>query len=210
MDRPINIPVLSPEEIRVLGSLIEKSKTTPDYYPMTINAITQACNQKTSRNPVVEYSEETVSTAISNLKAISLVATAIGGGSRTIKYEHNFTTLYPVTDAELAILCLLFLRGPQTPGELNTNAARLYNFTSLEHVSEVLNKLMHHYEPFVKEMPKRPGQKETRYIHLLGDDKVITEAATAAPNPDERIAALEQRVSQLEDEVRRLKGGDSA
>src|SRR6187401_706384 len=128
------IPHLTPPEIRVLGSLMEKSKTTPDYYPMTLNALTAACNQKTSRSPVVEYDEETVVEALNSLKGQSLVATAIGGGSRVVKYKHNFTTVYDISPEELSILCLLMLRGPQTPGELNTNSARLYEFKSLEEV----------------------------------------------------------------------------
>src|SRR3954464_9762497 len=120
MDNVKPLPNLSAEEQRVLGALIEKSKTTPDYYPMTLNALTAACNQKTSRSPVVDYDEETVVMALNSLKGQSLVATAIGGGSRVIKYKHNFVTVFDISPEELAILCLLMLRGPQTPGELNT------------------------------------------------------------------------------------------
>jgi uncharacterized protein YceH (UPF0502 family) len=162
------LPELSPEEIRVLGSLLEKNKTTPDYYPMTLNALTAACNQKSSRKPVVEYEEQTVSQAISRLKALSLVATAIGSGTRTIKYKHNFSTVYPLNEASQAILCLLFLRGPQTPGELNTNAGRLHEFTSLESVLETLVTLQSANPPFVVELPKQAGQKEKRFAHCFG------------------------------------------
>jgi uncharacterized protein len=197
------LPVLSAEELRVLGALIEKSKTTPDYYPMTVNALTAACNQKTSRKPVVDYSEETVISAIHSLKSRSLVATAVGGTSRAVKYKHNFTTVYPLSNAELAILCLLFLRGPQTPGELNTNSGRLHEFSSLEGVHDALNKLME--ADFVKELPKRPGQKEARFTHLLGetinqdDDDSMEEFQGKSPS------ALEVRVSALENEVAELK-----
>src|SRR4051812_23163118 len=153
------LPILTAVEIRVMGALMEKSKTTPDYYPMTLNALTAACNQKTSRKPVVEYDEATVVIGLNSLKGQSLVSTAVGGSIRTVKYKHNFATIFPVSDAELAVLCLLFLRGAQTPGELNTNSARLYEFKSLESVHDVLNKLMHAEIPFVKELAKRAGQK---------------------------------------------------
>ena len=175
MDSTTNLPLLNPIEIRVLGALIEKSKTTPDYYPMTLNALTSACNQKSSRKPVVDYDEETVVMALNNLKSQSLVSTAVGGSIRAVKYKHNFTTVYPLSDGELAIMCLLFLRGPQTPGELNTNSARLHEFRSLESVVECLNKLINSESPFVKELPKRSGQKETRFAHLLGGEIIIDE-----------------------------------
>lgn len=210
MDLNKSLPMLSDVELRVLGSLIEKSKTTPDYYPMTINAITAACNQKTSRKPVVNYDEETVMSAINNLKGQSLVSTAVGGSIRSVKYKHNFTTLYPVSPAELAVLCLLFLRGPQTPGELNTNSARLYEFHSLEEVHEVLEKLIHSDIPFVKELPKRPGQKETRYIHLLGEHIEQEEEAyedttsISLNNVNERLTNAEAEIAKLKETVDRL------
>src|SRR3954463_4079453 len=154
-DRPL--PFLSPEEVRVLGALMEKSKTTPDYYPMTLNSLTAACNQKTSRNPVVEYDEETVVLALNSLKGQSLVATAVGGGSRTQKYKHNITTVFELEVSELVVLCLLMLRGPLTAGEINSNSGRLYEFASLEEVYNVLNKLSAGETPFIKELSKRPG-----------------------------------------------------
>lgn len=200
-----SLPVLSASELRVLGALIEKSKTTPDYYPMTLNALTAACNQKTSRHPVTDYDEETVVMALNSLKGQSLVATAVGGGSRVVKYKHNFTTVYDMEAAELAILCLLMLRGPQTPGELNTNSGRLYEFRSLEEVHSVLNKLMNPEMPYVKELVKRPGQKEARFAHLLGgeisseDDELPQEPAR------KHVSELEARVIQLEHEVAELK-----
>ena len=157
-----DLPLLNAVELRVLGSLIEKSVVTPDYYPMTLNSLTAACNQKSSRKPVVEYDEETVVMALNNLKAMSIAATAVGGSSRVLKYKHNFTTVYPMSQGELAILCLLFLRGPQTPGELNTISGRLHEFQSLESVHDALNKLAQAQPPFVKEIAKRAGQKETR------------------------------------------------
>lgn len=211
------LPILNEVEIRVLGSLIEKSKTTPEYYPMTLNAITTACNQKSSRKPVVEYDEETVVIALNSLKAQSLVATAVGGTSRSIKYKHNFTTVYPMSEGELAILCLLFLRGPQTPGELNTNSGRLHEFHSIESVIETLHKMSEGETPFVKELPKRHGQKEARFMHLLTDvivedlDDVPAEPARKSVNEMEsRIVALEKELAEVKQTltnlIKELKG----
>ncbi len=200
------LPILNAIEIRVLGSLIEKSKTTPDYYPMTVNAITLACNQKSSRHPVVEYSEETVLNAIKSLKAQSLVSIAIGGGSRAVKYKHNFLTLYPLLPAELAIMCLLFLRGPQTPGELNTNSARLHEFSSLASVHEVIDKLGSQQPPFVKETSKRAGQKETRIIHTFGENVDSEEGETTAEAPvAKKQSDVELRLAQVEKELAEVK-----
>lgn len=205
MENSTALPHLNDIEIRVLGSLIEKSVTTPDYYPMTLNSLTAACNQKSSRKPVVDYDEETVVLALNSLKAQSLVATAVGASIRATKYKHNFLTLYPCSEGELAVLCLLFLRGPQTPGELNTNSGRLHEFHSLEAVHEVLNQLSTCEPPFVKELPKRPGQKEARFAHLLGDiiesdeEHVIQEPARRSVNE------MEQRIIHLENEVADLK-----
>jgi uncharacterized protein YceH (UPF0502 family) len=200
------LPILTDVELRVLGSLIEKSKTTPDYYPMTLNSITAACNQKTSRKPVVDYSEETVQAALNSLKARSLVATAVGGTSRSTKYKHNFTTVYPLSNAELAVLCLLFLRGPQTPGELNSNSGRLHEFQSLESVLETLNKLAHTEPPFVKELPRRPGQKEVRFTHLLGEmpPEPEEEAPHQGSDLETRLEAVEQELLQLKETIMKI------
>src|ERR1700740_1716798 len=168
MDTPQNLPVLDDAELRVLGSLMEKSRTTPDYYPMTINSLTAACNQKTSRNPVVQYNEETVVLALNTLKRRGLISTATGGTDRVVKYKHNFAIVFPVIPSEVAIICLLILRGPQTPGELNTNSGRLYEFDSIEDVQEALERLSSSEPPYLKQLSRRPGQKEVRYVHLLG------------------------------------------
>lgn len=199
------LPVLTDEEIRVLGALIEKSKTTPEYYPMTLNALTAACNQKSSRKPVVEYDEETVVIALNSLKAMSLVSTAVGGSSRTIKYKHNFTTVYPLSEGELAILCLLFLRGPQTPGEINTNSGRLHEFSSIESVIETLNKMSLGEIPFVKELAKRPGQKEARFIHLLTDKVPDMSDETHEEPARKSVSELEARLSKVENELGDVK-----
>lgn len=205
MNSESTLPILNAVELRVLGSLMEKSKTTPEYYPLTLNALTAACNQKSSRKPVVEYDEETVVIALNSLKSQSLVSTAVGGTSRTTKYKHNLTTIYPLTNGEFAILCLLFLRGPQTPGELNTNSGRLHEFSSIESVIETLHHLADKEQPFVKELPKRPGQKEARYAHLFGE---ITEDTTEdlIDEPARKsVNTLEARITQLETELAQVK-----
>jgi uncharacterized protein YceH (UPF0502 family) len=199
------LPMLSPEELRVLGTLIEKSKTTPDYYPMTLNALTAGCNQKTSRKPVVDYDEPTAMAAINSLKGQDLVSTAVGGGSRVIKYKHNFLTRYPISDAGLAILCLLFLRGPQTPGELNTNSGRLHEFSSLESVLEALNILSQPEHGFVKELPRRSGQKEARYTHLFGGEIIQDEDTMPVESSGRPVSDLEERLSTVERELAEVK-----
>ena len=158
MDYSQNQPKLSSEEIRVLGSLMEKSRTTPDYYPMTINSLTAACNQKSARKPVVQYDEDTVVRTLDTLKKKGLISTATGGSSRAIKYKHNFAIVFPVVPAEVALICLLFLRGPQTPGELNTNSGRLYEFESLDDLQEILEKLSTGDVPYLTQLPRRAGQ----------------------------------------------------
>ena len=167
MESAQTLPVLNAEELRVLGVLMEKSKTTTEYYPMTVNAITLACNQKTSRKPVVQYSEQTVVLTLDALKRKSLISTATGGSSRAIKYKHNFAIVFPVTPQEVAIICLMILRGAQTPGELNTNSGRLFEFESLEELQSVLERLAGAEVPYVLQLPRKAGQKEMRYIHLL-------------------------------------------
>ena len=155
----MELPVLDAAELRVLGALMEKAKTTPDYYPMTINGLTAACNQKTSRKPVVNYDEETVVLALNSLKKRGLVSTATGGSSRAVKYKHNFAIAFPVLPSEVAIICLLMLRGTQTPGELNTNSGRLYEFESIEEVVTVLDKLAADEPSYVVQLHQAPRPK---------------------------------------------------
>ncbi len=204
MDNEIKIPVLSPEQIRVLGSLMEKAKTTPDYYPMTMNGLVAACNQKTSRKPVVNYDEEAIGAALNSLKIGGLMSTATGGSSRATKYKHNFAIVYPLLPSEVAVMCLLFLRGPQTPGEINTNSGRLHEFETLEEVNQTLEKLAE--EGYIKQLPKRPGQKEQRYAHLFSGDVEFTEEDFATEEtPTRSNSALEERVAKLETELAELK-----
>jgi len=203
MDTPITLPVLDAIELRVLGSLMEKSKTTPDYYPMTMNGLIAACNQKTSRNPVVQYDEETVALALNTLKKRGLISTATGGSIRGVKYKHNFAIVFPVIPAEVAIICLLILRGPQTPGELNTNSGRLHEFESIEEVQAVLEKLSSPAMPFLMQLPRRPGQKEARYAHLLGGIPEFNDEAEDTNG--KHTGSLEVRVAKLENDLAELK-----
>lgn len=204
MDTPQTLPVLTDTELRVLGSLMEKSKTTPDYYPMTLNGLTVACNQKTARKPVVDYDDNTVMQALDTLKRKGLISTATGGSSRAIKYKHNFGIVFPVVPAEVAVICLLILRGPQTPGEINTNSGRLYEFEDLDEVNSMLEKLAGGDMPYVVQLPKRPGQKEVRYRHLLGGTMVEDDAQDDAPRAS-RSAELEERLTKVENELAELK-----
>jgi len=204
MDSPTTLPLLDAEEVRVLGVLMEKAKTTPDYYPMTINSLIAACNQKTSRKPVVQYDEPTVAQTLNTLKKRGLVSTATGGSDRVVKFKHNFAIVFPVIPAEVAIIALLMLRGPQTPGELNTNSGRMHEFESIEEVQETLERLSTSEPPYVVQLPRKAGQKEARYAHLLSGIPEVTE------DDDEEVtirssSGLEARVTKLEQELAELK-----
>lgn len=208
MEETNNLPILSAEELRVLGVLLEKSKTTPEYYPMTLNGLQTACNQKTSRKPVVSYDENTIISALDTLRKRGLISTVIGGGSRVTKYKHNVAIQYPLIPQDLAVLCLLLLRGPLTPGEINSNAGRLFDFESIEEVQEVLNRLQEHAPPFVRQLSKRTGQKEVRYIHLLGEvneEEYEALSQTTDNTPSSLVQALEERVATLEEQLAKLK-----
>jgi len=205
MDSPKTLPVLDAPELRVLGVLMEKSKTTPDYYPMTINALTVACNQKSSRRPVVEYDEDTVAQALNTLKRRGLISTATGGSIRSVKYKHNFAIVFPVLPSEVAIICLLMLRGPQTPGELNTNSGRMHEFESIEEVQGVLERLNSPEMPFLMQLPRRPGQKEVRYAHLLCGVPEINDDDYAEEPHVRHPGGLEARVVKLETDLAELR-----
>ncbi|WP_276088340.1 YceH family protein [Pedobacter sp. JY14-1] len=211
MEEQKALPSLTAEETRVLGVLMEKARTTPEYYPMTINAITVACNQKTSRKPVVQYDDQTVTLTLDTLKRKGLVSTATGGSSRAIKYKHNFAIVYPVLPAEVAVICLLMLRGAQTPGELNTNSGRLYEFDSLEEVQDVLEKLAAPEFPYVVQLPRRAGQKEARYAHLLSgmpdlsqEDQEDEGYTRPASDVEQRLAVVEEELAKLKEEFGKL------
>lgn len=199
------LPDLDAAEQRIIGALIEKSKTTPDYYPMTLNGLTAACNQKTSRNPVTNYSEEIITLTLDRLKSKGLIATVTGGSSRVTKWKHNLGLVYGLLPDELAVICLLLLRGPLTPGEINSNAGRLYEFDHIEEVQSVLHKLMEGDMPYVQQLEKRPGQKETRYAHLLGQQFAVE----SDPDPTTAISSIPEdlamRISRLEQGFEELK-----
>ena len=199
------LPQLTPEEIRVLGALLEKSKTTPDYYPLTLNGLITACNQKSSRNPLVDYDDETVIHALDQLKKKQLSAQVIGDG-RTLKYRHTISATYSLDPAETALLCLLFLRGPLTPGEIKSNAGRLYEFDDLAEVQRLLEQLMAYETPYIKVLPKQIGQKEARYVHLFApvNEAELMEEKKATGNGALSYQELQQRIEQLEQKVETL------
>jgi uncharacterized protein YceH (UPF0502 family) len=199
------LPLLSDQEIRVLGSLIEKSRTTPDYYPMTLNSLTAACNQKSARKPVVEYDEGTIILTLDSLKKKGLISTATGGSSRSTKYKHNLAIVFPIVPAQLVIICLLLLRGAQTPGELNTNSGRLYEFETLDEVNEVIEQLVNFEPSFLVQLPKRTGQKEVRYMHLFGGEPQIEEDEPFSEPARKSVNELEQRIQTLEENYANLK-----
>jgi uncharacterized protein YceH (UPF0502 family) len=205
--------ILNDAETRVLGALVEKQVTTPEYYPLTLNALVQACNQKNNRNPVVTYSEETVSDAIESLRAKNLVYVFYGSTSRVPKYKHMVPEVFDLNPQELALVCVLMLRGHQTVGELRSRSDRLYNFSSLQEVEETLNSLAaKEPDSLVLKLPRQFGQKETRYAHLLSGEIDLghfveaeqTEAAEQHPRRD-RVLALEQEVESLHAEIETLR-----
>jgi len=199
--------MLTDIETRVLGSLIEKQVTTPEYYPLTLNALTLACNQKNNRYPVTSYSDNQVAEAVESLREKNLAYVFYGSTSRVPKYKHVAPEVLHLSHPELALMCVLMLRGAQTVGELRGNAARLHDFSSLEEVEETLNGLISREpEPLVARVPRQPGQKEGRFAHLLSgeiDIEAMAMVEVPAANPSRR--SLEQRVDALTAEVEQLK-----
>ena len=191
-------------ETRVLGALVEKQVTTPEYYPLTLNALTLACNQKNNRHPVSAYAENEVAEAVESLREKNLAYVYYGSTSRVPKYKHVMPEVLHLTPAETALMCVLMLRGPQTPGELRGNAARLHEFAGLDEIEQTLNGLIsHEQEPFVVRLPRQAGQKEVRFAHLLsGEVQVDAVAETPRVSPRE---SLEQKVEKLTAEVENLK-----
>ena len=188
-------------ELRVLGCLIEKQRTTPDVYPLSLNALRLACNQSTNRDPVVDYDEATIRSALENLSRRGWVRLASGQGSRAAKYRHLFDEALSLNEDELSLLAVLMLRGPQTLGELKQRTERLHRFASLPEVEETLGALIE--RELVERLPRAPGQKEERFAQLLGgdDEAVSVPAAPDARPPDD----LEQRLGRLEQAVRELQ-----
>lgn len=206
--------ILNPVEVRVLGSLIEKQVTTPEYYPLTLNALTNACNQISNRDPVVSFDEKTVVRAIESLREKQL-AWMVTGSGRVPKYEHRLAEALNLAEQEIAVLCVLMLRGPQTTGEIRGRTGRLYEFQELSEVELTLQALMSaDPQPLVVKLPRQAGMKESRYAHLLAGEVQVEEheaaprlepAALEVRAENERIARLEETVERLGQEFTELK-----
>jgi len=193
--------LLDPTEVRVLGALMEKEATTPEYYPLSLNALVNACNQKTNREPVTDYDDDTVADALASLREKHFALT-ITGGSRVNKYQQRISETLNLGRRESAVLCVLFLRGPQTLGEIKDRSERMFAFADLAETETVLDKL----SSLVKKLPRLPGQKEARYVHLLSgepDLEAMAEPSSAAPPT--RVAQLEQDLRDLRSEFDDLK-----
>jgi uncharacterized protein YceH (UPF0502 family) len=199
-----------PVELRVLGCLIEKQRTTPDVYPLSLNALRLACNQATSREPVVDYDEATIRRALDALGRRGWTRLASGPGSRAAKFRHLFDEALGLDGAQISLLAVLMLRGPQTPGELKQRTERLHRFDTLEQVEQVLAALGG--RELVTELARRPGRKEARYAHLLGGEpepgpppEVEARPPASAPPGDDRLGALEEAVAELRAAVAALR-----
>jgi hypothetical protein len=203
--------ILTPIQVRVLGSLIEKKETTPEQYPLTLNALRTACNQKTARQPVTNYTEGEVGRTARELESLGYVREA--WGARTARYEHLAGKLLGLQNKGLALLCPMMLRGPQTPGELKINASRLFAYTDLDDVHYVLQRLAEHEPPLVMALPRMPGQKEVRYCQLLNGEPDLAELAALAAlsgaadsvGVAARVDALEEALESLQEVVAELR-----
>ena len=212
---------LTPAETRVLGCLLEKERTTPDIYPLTLNSLTSACNQLTNRDPVTTLSEREIENALDGLRQKKLATVIFGAGSRVQKYRHIVPEIYNFSPQESALLCVLLLRGPQTAGELRSRAERLAPFPTLADAENVLNGLAEGSEPLVRLLPARPGQKERRYVQLLSGEPApmaehngepstrhapAEEPSGGASEMSGRVEALESEVAELRAQLARLQG----
>lgn len=207
---------LSPAELRVVGSLVEKEITTPEYYPLTLNALVNACNQKSNRDPVMNLTDKEVENIIEDLRESRLVWQMSLAGSRVPKYEHNLRSLFQFSDQEIALLCVLMLRGPQTVGELRTRTERMARFSSTEEVESVLKGLAEKETPLVLELSRKPGQKESRFVQLFSEpptedsaeipgDLVVTEPGEGTVRLSDRVSMLEAEVGKMREEMAELR-----
>jgi uncharacterized protein len=203
---------LSGEQLRVLGCLLEKQRTTPDAYPLSLNSLRLACNQSTNRDPVVDYDETVIRDALHRLERRGLTRLASGAGSRAPKYRHLLAEALPMDAGEQAVMCVLMLRGAQTPGELKQRGERMHGFAGLDELQQTLVRLI--ARGLVERLDRRPGQKEERYAHRLGEEPEAAAAERAIEDPrpahdrpaaHENGAGLEQRVARLEREVAELR-----
>ena len=200
--------LLTEIEARVVGSLVEKQLTTPEYYPLTMNALIAACNQKSNREPVVVYDEQTVQKALDDLRDKNIVYVFYGSTSRVPKYKHIMPDVYELEPSETAALAVLMLRGPQTVGEIRGRSGRMYDFRDLSDVSETLDSLAKRDEPLVVKLPRVPGQSESRYAHLLCGEVTSyapPERVSRGSANDERVEKLEQEVGSLRTELDEFK-----
>jgi uncharacterized protein len=205
----LNHEVLNRMEARVLGALIEKDITTPDYYPLSLNALMNACNQKNNRDPVMALDENAVADALSSLQEKRLAGPASGADSRVTKYEHRLQEVFNFDRREIAVICVLLLRGAQTPGELRGRCERMYRFETLEDVASTLDRLARREPPLIAMLPRQPGMKESRYMHLFEGRQAVPEAEDplhASPPAHESMrGAVAERLSNLEQEVAELR-----
>lgn len=203
MDQPLDAIAL-----RVLGSLIEKESTTPDNYPLTINALVAACNQSTNREPVMSLDEATIRSALDDLKRSGLVHEVYRSDSRAKRLRHVLAEKLSLHPAEMALLCVLMLRGPQTTGEIRTRSARMFEFRDLKHVEVTLDALMTLSTPLVAQLPRQPGQKEVRYAQLLGEEAPVIAVEPKRTHDEasaDRLVALEQEVDTLRSQLAELR-----
>jgi hypothetical protein len=209
----MDLVILSEAETRVLGSLIEKDTTTPDYYPLSLNALVNACNQKNNRDPVMNLDEDTVRQALGSLQQNRLAGPARGADSRVTKYEHRLQEVFNFTRGEIAIFCVLLLRGPQTAGELRGRSERMHRFEELDDVQSTLQRLMQRDPPLVKALSRQPGTKESRYAQLLSGNSESWEASVrqdppvlspSSTLPGDRVLRLEGEVGELRRAVQEL------
>jgi uncharacterized protein len=200
------INILTAIEARVLGALIEKDITTPDYYPLSLNALVNACNQKNNRDPVMTLDEESVRHALATLQEKRMAGPASGADSRVTKFEHRLQEVFNFDRREMAIVCALLLRGPQTPGELRSRSDRMYHFEALEDVISTLDRLAQRDPPLARILPRQPGTKESRYTHLFsGEPEIDTTDASVERALSPGSAGAADRLTQVEEEVTRLR-----
>ena len=200
--------LLDPVEVRVLGALVEKQLTTPEYYPLTLNALRTACNQKSNRDPVVDFDDKTVVRALESLRDKQLARQVSGGDQRVPRYYHLLPERLALEDPAAAVVCVLMVRGPQTTGEIRSRSSRLHEFADLQAVEAILTELMEREEALAVLLPRQAGRKERRYAHLLAGPPEVP--AEEDQGPVEAVAlevrAENQRLADLEDEVERLRG----
>ena len=200
--------ILTEIEARVLGALTEKDITTPDYYPLSLNALVNACNQKNNREPVMNLDEETVRQALGTLQEKRLAGTASGADSRVTKVEHRLQEVFNFDRRETAVVCVLLLRGPQTPGELRSRTERMYRFEALDDIVSTLDRLAQREPPLARVLPRQPGTKEARYMHLFSGEppeptvaRVPSPATAGATSVADRLIKLEEQVAGLRHEL---------